>query len=206
MLDCLPINESGEALRIELLNQFNTIQEKGLSYVLNGVMVTENHFNLNPLKVALQTYIDGFPNWNWTKREDHWCTKVGQAQLPLPVHIRQHYCDPEESFYPNTPTFNKEHFKRSLKFCNWTKDGIDESWDSVLVGLGVDFAICGGGHRGWGGHAGRVAGGARARADLAAIAALEKMRTETDLGLLKQRLESPLQKPEMISESSWVIS
>ena len=141
MLDGLPISERGEELRINLLEQFKTLQEKGLSYTLNGETHTETHFSFAVLKEALQTYITQFDNWTGPQREDQWCKGVGKAQLPLPAHVRQHYCGQEKSSHPNPPTFDKKCFKRSLEFVNWVKMGIIELWDDSLTGLGVDFGI-----------------------------------------------------------------
>lgn len=201
MLDCLPINEESEAIRIELKEQAQAILDNGLSYQLNGQHYQDKLFSLEPLKQVLKTYIDNYDDWTGAECKDHWCTKVGQVQLLLPAYIRQHYCDPEESFY-DKPTFTKAQFKRSLEFINWVKKGITEVWAGALIGLGLNFAI-----------SGAIAGGCgaanapwplRGAADFAAITALDKMRTETDLPLLMQRLDSPLQKPEDISESQGV--
>ncbi len=200
MLDCLPLNEEGEAIRIALKEQAQAILDNGLSYQLNGTYYQEKFFSLEPLKLALKTYIDNFAGWDLAQREKHWCTVVGPEQERLTAYIRQHYCDPEESFY-DKPTFTKAKFKRSLEFINWVKNGITEIWGAGVIGLGVNFAIGGALARRLRG-GGAVASGATL--DLAAITALDKMRTETDLPLLMQRLDSPLQKPEDISESQYV--
>jgi hypothetical protein len=128
---------------------------------------------------------------------------VGQVQLLLPAYIRQHYCDPEESFY-DKPTFTKAQFKRSLEFINWVKNGITEIWAGGLIGLGLNFAICGADAGDRGAATGGRRGHTDAAFDFAAITALDKMRTETDLPLLMQRLDSPLQRPEDISDSQCV--
>jgi len=199
MLDCLPLNEGGEAIRIQLKEQAQGILDNGLSYQLNGKHYQEKLFSLEPLKQVLKTYIDNYIKWTEPERQDHWCTKVGQVQLLLPAYIRQHYCDLEESFYVK-PTFTKAQFKRSLEFINFVKNGITEIWASGLIGLGINFAICA--PTPWRSRAGGgVAQGLTANLDFEAITALDEMRTETDLPLLMQRLDSPLQKPEDISES-----
>lgn len=201
ILDCLPKNDLGEAIRSELNTQAQAILANGLSYQFNGKHYQEKFFSLEPLKLALKTYVENFDNWDWPQREQHWCTVVGTEQALLPAYIRQHYCDPDESFYP-TPTFTKKQFTRSLKFINWARNGIEQLWDSFLTGLGVDFAIYG-----RGGAVRAMDGGPLgAKADFAAITALDKMRTETDLPLLMQRLENPLQKRADTPESQYVIS
>ena len=207
MLDCLPINEEGEDIRIELDNQLKVFEIMGLTCTSSdGKTYTKTYFSLEPLKQALKTYIDNFDNWTWPQRETHWCTGVGQAQLRLPAHIRQHYCDPDESF-DGKPTFTKAEFTRSLKFYNYLKNDY-ESWDKGLTGLGVDFAMGGSWGAGLLGLMGGMERGDRYRGtiDLAAIAALDEMRTKTDLPLLKQRLKSPLQKLVATLESQCVIS
>ena len=112
--------------------------EKGVVYTLNGQTHREKQFSLKPLIDALQTYVNQFNNWTWEERESHWCTVVGLAQTLLPAYIRQHYCDPEESF--ENPNFRKPKFKRCLDFYNYLNSKM-ESWGSSLAGLGINFGI-----------------------------------------------------------------
>ena len=123
---------------------------------------------------------------------NQWSKVVGLAQRYAPANIAQHYCDPDESFDP-TPQFNKKTFKRSLEFYNYVTNR-NEFWFapvSSTSGLGVDFGI----FRSGGGVAARVR-----RLDLVAVTALCKVRTK-DLDPLMQRLESPIQKPDVDPET-----
>ena len=199
MLDCLPYSEEGEAIKQGLLIQFRTQAHDGLDYELNGVTIHEAHYDFAPINAALQTYVDNYLNWeaaeNWGAMIDQWCKVVGLAQRYFPMHVAQHYCDPNESFYP-TPAFNKKTFVRSSEFYN-VVTGRTELWFAPVTptsGLGVDFGISrvvaagSGGTRGDG-------GAARARRDLSALTALCEVRTG-DLVPLMQRLEGPIQKPD----------
>ncbi len=204
MLDCLPCSEEGEAIKQGLLIQFRTQAHDGLDYKLNGVTIHEAHYDFAPIKAALQTYVDNYPNWeaadNWGAMRDQWCKVVGLAQRYVPAHVAQHYCDPDESFYP-TPAFNKKTFARSLEFYNFVTNRT-EFWFapvSPTSGLGVDFGI----FRALGGwpRPRRVPRRRRAaRADLSTLTALCEVRTG-DLVPLMQRLEGPIQKPDADRQS-----
>jgi hypothetical protein len=199
MLDCLPKDKEGNEIRITLQEQANAIQKDGLTYEFNGTLYTEKCFNLEPLKYALTLYIELYRTCTLEQRRHNWSIVVGLAEAILPAYIRQHYCDPEESFSP-TPTFAKAVFKRSLEFYNYVSEQT-QVWDAGLVGLSVDFAITAGGISPWHGKshvAGGNAGNVRddAQVDLAAIAAFEKMRTEIDLPQLNKRLATPLEQFE----------
>ncbi len=191
MVDCLPQNVAGEKIRMELLNQLQEVKTKGVKYVLDDTEYVESHYNLNPLKDALNVYEDNLVNWNRTTQlRDHWCTVVGPTQRSLPTYLRQEYCCPGRSMRP-TPTFDQKKFVRTLWIDDITK-GKPLYWGDQLEGLGENFAIYGGmtgpdsekGERG-----ARIT--AR-RGDYAAIVALEQRRLEVDLPALTTRLESPL--------------
>lgn len=195
MLDCLPIDKEGEAIRIELDNQLKTFEIKGLTCTTKeNTTYIKTYFSFEPLKQALKKHIDNVDERDWTQPEMDWCIGVGQAQLRLPAHIRQHYCDRDESFYYK-PILSKAVFTRSLKFYNFVKQAF-EFWDKNLTGLGVYFAI---------GLAGKGGGinqrGLASAQDLEIIVSLDEMLTKTDLPLLKQRLKSPLLKLGATSES-----
>lgn len=197
MLDCLSTldNETqAEMIKQGLFRQYKAFKNNnGVQYTAqDGKSHQEKHFDFLPIKTALQDYIDNFDIWDRTKQEEHWCKVVGLAQCGLPVHVRQHYCDPEESFDP-TPAFDKKTFKRSLELYNFVT-GKEEIWGSCglsnLSGLGVNFGIF---------RAGRLFARAcvlgRPTLDLAALSALCEVRTK-DFVDLNDRLQNPLQKPE----------
>jgi hypothetical protein len=188
MLDCLPQNEQGEEIRKTLSEQAKEQTE---------------HFDFQPLITALQTYVDNFDAWDWPQREEHWCKVVGLAQQSLPAHVRHEYCNPDHSFHP-TPSFTEKVLTRSLKVYNWASSTW-LNWDGGLLGLGGDFAIT------WAASpldgeafharaAARPAAVATARHDLAAITALCEVR-KAGLITLMQRLQSPIQKPEDVSQA-----
>ncbi|MCL9685561.1 hypothetical protein [Legionella maioricensis] len=202
VLDCLPKNEKGEEIRIELLKQYKTViedfdEEKktgGVHFTLNGKKHHEQHFDFKPLINALDTYVKNTPVWGTGKSKEYWRTVVGKEQSLLPAHVRQHYCDPDESFYP-TPTFNKPKFKRTLKLHNYAENE-EVVWDSGLKDVGISR-----GSRI--GQAVVLGEGSTDPApvclDLDAISSLCKVRT-ADLELLKKQLEQPIQQLEEIQE------
>ncbi|MCL9683145.1 hypothetical protein [Legionella maioricensis] len=203
VLHCIPQDKKGDEIRIELLKQYKTVIEDfdvekktgGVHFTLNGEKHHEKHFDFKPLINALDTYAKNYDDWTVKERRAHWCKVIGKEQRMLPMNVRQHYCDPDESFYP-TPTFDKQELKRGLKLHTFAKDE-DDIWNSGLIGLGEDFGItrCDGVGGAWE----VMGGGGRplATIDLAAISALCKMRT-IDLGLLKKQLEQLIQKSEEI--------
>ena len=142
MIHCLPKNEKGETIRKELLKQFNDVVNKGVTYVLKGKQVTESHYDF-ALKKELQDHFDNYDNRTPIEREDHWCKKAGGEQWLVPAHVAQHYCDPDEPFYP-IPSFKKEKFTRVLKFWN-SLTSKEENWFDARAGssgLGLNFGIC----------------------------------------------------------------
>ena len=155
------------------------IDKNGLTYEQRGVVIEHSrHFDLTPLKSALQDYVNGFDNWlatsNWPAMEAAWMA-VGMAQRDVPVHVANEYCRSDRSFY-TMPAFNEETLPRNFKFYNYIS-GREASWFPLVVsassGLGVDFAIVrGGGHEA----AGRCGTSGR-RNELAAISRLDEVRT-----------------------------
>lgn len=139
MLKCLPKNKEGEELREQLVLQYKKVEEKGVTYILENESVTESHFDFSPLINALKTYGEKFANWDVDESKKHWCTLVGKEQTRLPVHVWNHYCDPDESFDP-TPKFNKKKLKRNLEFYHYVTEKT-QLWTAELIGLGGDFAM-----------------------------------------------------------------
>ena len=123
------------------------IDKNGLTYEQRGVVIEHSrHFDLTPLKSALQDYVDGYDHWlatsNWPAMEAAWIA-VGMAQRDVPVHVANEYCRSDRSFHPR-PAFNEETLPRNLKFYN-DNTGREASWFPLVVsassGLGVDFAL-----------------------------------------------------------------
>ena len=83
------------------------IDKNGLTYEQRGVVIEHSrHFDLTPLKSALQDYVDGYDNWertsNWDAMKAAWM-QVGLAQRDVPVHVINEYCRPDRSFVPVPP-------------------------------------------------------------------------------------------------------
>ena len=214
MLDCIPNNPNGERIKQELLMQLLAHEHGGIEYQFVGRTFREKHFDFTRLLKALKTYIDNYAHWHansmWDEMKRHWCGVVGVAQHLVPAHVAQHYCDPEESFDP-TPKFNKPKFTRVLEFYSHltgSESSWFSGWPSSPHALGVDFAISRGpvrvGRRSAGGRRRLDVEVAHSRLDLMALTALCQVRTK-DLEPLKERLQSPLQKPAAESVSSCFI-
>jgi len=147
MIDCLPKNKKGEALRVALLGQYNEQMENGVDYVLNGENRHETQHSLEPLKEALNTYVTQYRNWTKAQRIKHWSTVVGSEETLQPAIVRYHYCNPKVSFY-HKPTFMEAELVRTLQFYNY----IDEKyqlWSAACQGLGSNFGITGSTGRGY---------------------------------------------------------
>ena len=172
--------------RIDEIERRNadTGQPMGLGYSQGGLEHRSAHFDLTPLKNALQQYVDSYDNW---ERENNlhamraaWM-EVGILQRDLPVHVVNEYCHPDRSLSPR-PEFNEEALPRSLIFYNYNT-GREQALFPLVVsdtaGLGIDFALI----RGmglvawavrvaWAGHGRREPG-----QDLAAVSRLDEVRT-----------------------------
>ncbi|KTD19290.1 SidC homolog [Legionella lansingensis] len=187
MLNCLPHNEQGEAIRLELVKQFDEVETKGVTYELEGVVYHEKHYDF--------AIIEALKDYAVNETEKCWCTKVGQAQRLVPAHVAQHYCDLEESFYP-TPTFKKEEFTRTLNF-QLNHHEINQKWETWFSssGLGINFAILRAYY-----HYAISFKMAFVAYDLAAMTTLRDVRIE-DLALLKQQLQKPLHQHDVEPDS-----
>ena len=172
--------------RIDEIERRNadTGQPMGLGYSQGGLEHRSAHFDLTPLKNALQQYVDSYDNW---KRENNLDAmraarrEVGILQRDLPVHVVNEYCRPDRSFFPR-PEFNEEALPRSLIFYNYNTNSEQALFPLVVsdtAGLGIDFALI----RGmglvawavrvaWAGHGRREPG-----QDLAAVSRLDEVRT-----------------------------
>lgn len=201
MLDCLPQDEEGKRIAVKLLSQFERLEKNGISYVLNGELYNEGHYDFAIIK-ALETFVKHFNQWDWHTQRTYWIQIIGMAQYCLPAHVAQHYCEPDVPFVP-IPEFNRETFNRVLTYFNQSTKK-DELWwpDAKRVGntMGVDFAItrsraiiasCSVNYM-------RGADSA-ANHDLRALTALRLIRSTTNLPALKNKLFDMIQAPEIQS-------
>ncbi|MFI4962245.1 MAG: SidC, partial [Legionellales bacterium] len=130
---------------------FNT--PKGLVYTQKGQEYRSAHFDLTPLKHALQTYIEAFAknpknDAFWEAMDKLW-VEIGQPQREVPAHIAQEYCHPKRSFLTvseNTSLLdasNPTNLERQLEFYNSDTNSQD-SWftrDSYLADSGLGFSL-----------------------------------------------------------------
>ena len=196
-----------ENTKAAMLVKVTAIDTVGLTYEQHGHVVEHStHFDMTPLKTALQNYVNGFDAWDTANNYDAmraaWM-QVGLAQRDLPVHVVNEYCRPDRSFAP-LPAFNEDKLPRVLTYYSQNSGSEVPLFPLVVSGssgLGVDFALISAGSPG--GRCGAVGGIpasvrlARLRwlpcclVDLAAISRLDVVRTDD----LKQSLEI-LGKPE----------
>jgi len=175
-----------------MLEKVTAIDSVGLTYEQRGHVVEHSqHFDMTPLKTALQNYVNGFNAWaaatNYDAMKAAWM-QVGLAQRELPVHVVNEYCRPDRSFVP-LPTFSEELLPRLITYfdyCTLKYGVLFPLAISDSAGLGVDFGLLRGGSRAraeW--PSGRGASVAR---DLAAVSHLDEVRT-ADLTLSREILE-----------------
>ncbi|HAT9649720.1 TPA: F-box protein [Legionella pneumophila subsp. pneumophila] len=202
LLECIPKTKNNEELVKELLAQYNKVKNEGVTYTLNGIKITEQHFDFkNTIIKELQDQVDAsnVPNPNWDSIDKQWREGVGGAQKLFPMHVVYEYCS-DEPFDP-VPKF-KSKPKSSSQFYNWITNKL-ESWVSSDSLLGGEFAI----YKAAGEVARAGAVGSRllvrASCDLVAMKALYEIRT-SDFIVLKSTLENLL-KPAVKLEHKDII-
>lgn len=134
VLNSIPKDETGQALRNGLLNQLRELQEHGVSYERAGVKHNDKHFNLSPLKIALNIYISSYPNWSFDEMRAYWCKTIGGEQKDFPISIRHFYCGHREFI------LGQLIMKRSLTLYDYTGKS-EIKWNTDVDGLGIRFAI-----------------------------------------------------------------
>lgn len=142
----------------------------------------------SPLINALETYVKNYDAWNGEQCSNHWCQKVGGAQLILPAHVINEYSYPYRPFYPCPKWSNEEVVLPRTGVTDWR----------IASGykLGSDFAWLRAEHRGAGRRRIRRTGirhksdGALTRVvyDSAAVSDLLKSRTEQARLLLESEV------------------
>ncbi|MFT4058375.1 MAG: hypothetical protein QM652_02390 [Legionella sp.] len=116
---------------LELLNQYQEVENKGITYTLHGIThKNEPHFGFTPLLKTLGTYVKDYrllpqPGIYFGK-------EVGKAQTLVSAHVAQHYCDLDYSFSAKT-TFTAERFMRRLDVHGYW-GGIFKWWNSSVLG------------------------------------------------------------------------
>ncbi|KGP62445.1 hypothetical protein EP47_01615, partial [Legionella norrlandica] len=164
----------------------------------------EAHFDLTPLKKALQHYVEEYNNnpnksgADWEMLDKIWIEEVGRAQREVPAHIAQEYCHPERSFRDIIEdnalldVSNPNNLKRALTFYTWGTNSSDLWFSpgsfSVDSGLGFSFAIL---REGWGAAAWCTGVCDEPGDDLTAISVIDEERTR-DLEQSLDNLSQPL--------------
>lgn len=180
-----------ETTKAFMLARMEIMDSEGLRYQQNDVEHCKPHFDLTPLKTALQIYLDGYRDWadncDCSRIESAWIA-IGKAQRDLPAHVVQEYCRNDRDFDP-CPSFNEPTLPRGLIFYNWITNRPD-SWFPIQAqtGLGFEFTLMRGNGRVSAWQAGSVPWAfERAGPDLAAVTRLDKIRTE-ELARLREEL------------------
>lgn len=177
------MDENTKAAMLEKVTAIDTV---GLSYEQGGQVVEHSkHFDMTPLKTALQNYVNGYDAWdaahNYDAMKAAWM-RVGLAQRDLPVHVINEYCRLDRSFHPlSDSTFNEDNLPRILTYYNFNTGSAAPLFPLVVSGssgLGLDFAVARGSHIAPGA-AGRLGLGPGSAAwfDLAAVSRLDEVRT-----------------------------
>lgn len=140
MLQCLQGSREGERILKELTAQFHAIRQQPISYQREGKRYFDPHYDFSIIE-CLEYFYANYPLWSWEERHAQWGKIVGAAQLCLPAHVAQHYCDPDVPFFP-VPAFTAPTFKRMLLFFN-TNTEIYQNWWGNDSGecLGENLAV-----------------------------------------------------------------
>ncbi|MBA3535120.1 MAG: F-box protein [Tatlockia sp.] len=176
MLHFLPLNEKGEKIKIALLEQYEELKKNGVTYELNGKIITEQHFDFeNTLIKELRIQVNDAANWikSWAEIDKQWREGVGSAQKLLPMHVVYEYCS-DVPFHP-LPAFIEQP-RLTKQFYNWLNDKY-EDWFHLGSRLGDDFAICKGGADNAGFLERADSGGGITPRDLVAMETLCDLRT-----------------------------
>ncbi|MDX2346552.1 MAG: hypothetical protein QNK11_06760 [Legionella sp.] len=124
---CLPENELGDDIKIDLSQQYHSFLAFGvtytmeeISYVMGDTTYTiggeknAQFFNMQPLLDAYQYYLDHHNQWcnnsDWASMKTHWSTVIGLLQRLLPPHVINEMTRPDRSF-------NKNSTSTSTNFC-----------------------------------------------------------------------------------------
>ncbi len=220
MLNSIPVGEEGDAIRTELLRQYEQViipryQGGGLTYMHTyerpkvdaaGIpikdasgnwdceTVTEerwgNHFDITPLLNAYKDYDTHCDARTLPQRDACWIKVIGTLQRSLPIHILQRYCDPDIPFYP-LPSFTG-NFKRTTQFYNYLHNGLESLLSSSLAS---DFSLFRGDMRaGVPARGVKWAVGRGTVADLAAVRQIDEVSTN-EIEKIKRLLTAPGENP-----------
>jgi hypothetical protein len=82
------------------------LQSEGFA---TGSWVKEHgeHVTWKSLIDSYQTLIDNWVPWTGEQINKYWVQEIGAAQLILPMHVLQEYCEPKRPFYP-VPNFKDD--------------------------------------------------------------------------------------------------
>lgn len=110
MQSCIPENTLGDNIKQELLQQYNDVENKGITYLLDGKENTQSYYNYQTLLDSLNDFIDGYYISSVKVCPSSWVKEVGKAQLLAPEHVRQHYTEQSNNF--TDPKFKRDEFCR----------------------------------------------------------------------------------------------
>jgi len=143
-----------EETKAFLLARIETMESLGLDYQQQGEIHRSRHFDLNPLKQALEQYIGGYngddDDWYATRNlaaiEAAWMV-VGKANGMSP-HVAQEYCRPDVLLpLPSSMLIGRIFLKKHAESFSILQlgDWGDDSWFPLGVssnsGLGFNFAL-----------------------------------------------------------------
>ncbi len=138
--------------KADMFAHIDAMEGSGLTYKQHDKVKTgSKHFDLTPLKTALNRYVQGYDVWdrmgNYTEMKSAWMT-VGLAQRDLPAHVLHEYCRPDRSF-GSRPEFNEQSMPRVLTLLEINTSAGESLFPLSITssGLSVDFAFMRGGDR-----------------------------------------------------------
>lgn len=141
IISSIPENNESIGLLEALIAQYTQLKQSGVTYRLDGKIITETHFSLNNTIIkAIKTYIEALKTQNCGTLSCDvfnklWVEGIGGNQKLLPVHVVHEYCS--NVFFVPQPDFIDKPSALTQFFNAIT--GKNESWFSSK--LGTDIAI-----------------------------------------------------------------
>ena len=137
--------------KITMLDKINALEQNGLTYTTpNGETKTSQHFSLQPLIDAYNSFIAAYTNWGSGRRTEDsynvlnqaWLA-VGLEQSNLPAWVIQEYCRRDQSFHPRTE-FNDLDIPRTFVFYNYNPGYYEQLFpvsETQIFRLGYNIAL-----------------------------------------------------------------
>ncbi|MDP3269694.1 MAG: hypothetical protein Q8M40_11720 [Legionella sp.] len=127
MLNSIPPGERANVYPI-LWSQYEAVKASGVSYVFNGVTITESHINVeNTLIDALSNFLFLYKNNMKSESAEYWVNSVGRSQKLMPLHIVDEYGLNSSNNNSNKQSTYLVSRRRSVWYSESSKLGIEQA-------------------------------------------------------------------------------